>query len=112
MLSTEPVVPWLQAHDDVKHCDGLKARTSIALQGCTTALPVSGDEPLLFLGLCRRFAGRLAKEASERRLPRVAIEGVGGLFEFDTIEQALDVSRDCIGSHDERVSSALGRTAG
>src|SRR5436309_2123891 len=62
---------------------------------------ISGRETLLFLGLCRWSAGCFAKEAGQRRLPGVAIKCIGCLFEFDSVEQALDVTRDRIRRHDQ-----------
>jgi hypothetical protein len=54
----------------------------------------SGRDALFLLGVYEGLAGGLAEETSKRRLPRVAVKGVGGLLEFDAVEQALDVTRD------------------
>src|SRR5438552_4136174 len=62
----------------------------------------SGREVLFLLGVCEGLAGGLAEETSKRRLPRVAVKGVGGLLEFDAVEQALDVTRDRVRCHDQR----------
>lgn len=62
---------------------------SVVLYGEPAA---SGREALFLLCVCEGLAGGLAEETSERRLPRVAIEGVGGLLELHTIEQTLDVA--------------------
>ena len=62
----------------------------------------SSCEAVLLLGICKGLADGVAQETSKRRLPRVAVKGVGGLLEFDAVEQALDVARDRIRSHDKR----------
>jgi hypothetical protein len=62
----------------------------------------SSCEAVLLLGICKGLADGVAQETSKRRLPRVAVKGVGGLLEFDAVKQALDVARDRIRSHDKR----------
>ena len=54
------------------------------------------------LGICEGVAHGLAQETSKRRLPRVAVKGVGGLLEFDPVEQALNVTGDRVRRHDQR----------
>ena len=62
----------------------------------------SGREALLLLGVCEGLADGPTEEPSKCRLPRVAVEGVGGLLEFDASEQAVDVTRDRVRRHDQR----------
>jgi hypothetical protein len=70
-----------------------KPRTGTADSSCET---------VLLLGICEGLVLGLAQETSKRRLPRVAVKGVGSLLEFDAVEQTLDVARDRIRSHDKR----------
>jgi hypothetical protein len=43
-------------------------------------------EAVLLLGICGGLAHGFTQETSKRRLPRVAVKGVGGLLEFDAVE--------------------------
>lgn len=58
-------------------------------------------ETLPFFDTCLNLADGIAQEADKRRLPGVAVKGVSGLFEFDAVEKALDVTRDRVSGHDE-----------
>ncbi len=56
----------------------------------------------LFFGFQRLLPSGLAEEKRERRLSGIAIKSIGGLLEFDPIEQSLNVAGDRVGRHDER----------
>lgn len=58
-------------------------------------------ETLPFFNTCVNLADGTAQEAGKRRLSGVAVKGVSGLFEFDTVEKAVDVAGDRISGHDE-----------
>ena len=62
----------------------------------------SSCETLLLLSISGGFADGLEEETSKRRLPRVAVKGVGGLLEFDPVEQAVNVTGDRVRRHDQR----------
>ena len=51
-----------------------------------TSLADLSCEAVLLLGICGGLTHGLAQETSKRRLPRIAVKGVGGLLEFDPIE--------------------------
>ena len=51
--------------------------------------------------ICGWLTHSFAQETSKRRLPRVAVKGVGGLLEFDAIEKALEIAGYRVSGHDE-----------
>ncbi len=66
-----------------------------------TSVAGSSYEAVLLLGICGWLTHSFAQETSKRRLPRVAVKGVGGLLEFDAIEKALEIAGYRVSGHDE-----------
>jgi hypothetical protein len=90
--TAEPIRIGLTAVDT-----GLVIRHAIdTFWGRATAL---SSEALLFLALF--LSDGLFQEPCKRGLSGVAVERVGRLLELFAVEQALNITRDGVGGHDE-----------